>query len=351
MNRFASAVVLFLLLAVSVHAAPATQPVELAEVTTTDDLQKQPAIDVPGVGKVRLGISSAEAGLGPCRVVFCLQESQDHREIERAHRREFRGEERDLGPLRVAWKWEKEVVAVEDITRMARVNPKLPATFQTSVPLRQAGKVTITVYTPAGQVLASRTFDVDEAAKKTWQQFATWPEEPADAETPARVEPHPEPVVPRVESLYTATRKGDLLDLARPSLKLTLKDNLFTIDAGEQIMMDQPAENLAARWWVNGQPRQEAHAVKCGAAMQAAAVRETKQMKVSFGLPSNLGDFRVGDKIAVQVMYSSGGFELASDGRVHAAQAMPAEGGPILAVSDKLEFVVTEAMVKDRAKP
>lgn len=333
-----------LLLAAVAHAAPATRPTELVEVKTADDLQKQPLINVPGVGDVRLGIGPMDADLGPWRIVYCLLEKEDNKEIERAHHHPPRGEEFDLGRLRIGVEWERMMVQAEDITKMARLALKLPVVHQTVIPIFNTGKVTISVYAPGGPVIASTTMTIDKRIDSPWQQFAMLRGEKAgDGEPETVVAKADDRVVPQLETTRAwAPEKRETLGPIEPRLKLSLKDGVFTIDSGERKMIDMPDENLLARWWVNDKPATQAGLKQQQAA--ARAVRETSMLQVLFGLPDNLKAAKAGDKVTLQVMYCPEGFQ-----SVGMKQAMKSHDSPDamgLAVSNKLEITLTDAMLK-----
>jgi hypothetical protein len=284
-------------------------------------------------------------------MVYCLHEEYDPRGVEQPPlARGFRGEMHELGPLEVGLRWEpakQQLQHVKEITRAIR-NP--PVLYQALVPLRRSGKAKLTIYSPGGGELAWTAMAVAKADPSPWQRFATvdW-----TAEKPAATAAVPaDRVVPKVEEERPVKDEKDLpLAPAAPLLKLSLKDGVFLIDAGKQEMEDRPEELLLARWWVDGEPAAMDVAREPRQMAEARKVEYASQMKVAFGLPANLAGVRVGDKLTLQVMYSPDGFEPAEpEQQFQRLMRARRSDGVGLAISNKLEFTVTEAMLQRPAE-
>ena len=333
-------------------ALPTTRPDQLAEVQNLDELRQQPLFDIPGVGKLRLGIAPYDSELGPWRVVFALQEGDASEAEEYGELDPPDGEPHELGPLEVYACGEsshrvKALQAVQCGCRMAFAGQEL---HQVVVPLTETGNVHIKVMTPAGHFVAETIMKVDVVEPSPWQPFAMtkWRDDSDDPDIVVSGEAYS--VVPTLEtSTDCATDSNMSLLPVDPQLKLALKDGVFTVGGGKRELLEDPAQTLLARWWLNG------HAVPAPCTDPTSAANDqanstASKVEVKFGLPGNLGDAKVGDKVMLQVLYCSGGFEAVSDKAdsqdLEAVQDASEKDAMDLAISNKLEFVVTEAMLK-----
>ena len=334
--RYAIALMVVVLLAGFAQAAPTTRP--LAEIRSADELEKQPAIDLPGGGTVKLGIGPLDPDLGPWRIVYAKFDGDAaDRDIQ------IPGDAIQLGPLFVRCDWDDRPLA--DISKISIDRAKRAKSDEPErciVPIGQAGKAVIRVMTGKGEDIAVLPIEVAKPIASPWRTFASRQRQPGQESFV--VTDNGAAIIPRMASFGGAVMKRD--QAAKPAthpadpLTLSLADGVFTIDSNVGPLMSWADENLLARWWVDGQPRMPTGKQKLQQQSMGRAVGQTKQFRVGFALPDDLADLKPGARIAVQLMYCSGGQQPAPDRHQHQLQQVMPGGNNDLLLSNRLEFVI-----------
>ena len=262
------------------------------------------------------------------------------------------------------------------------------------VPTAWKGKFRLEVVTQDGKLLAERLVTVDKPASHCWWTFARvahrrregepmcvvvrrsvpawpafqefraiWPPEDrevkfvGDPPLPGRIPMGFDWLRYYAGRIGRAVREGEV----PCGLALSLEKGVFVVKCEAKMRRD-PDHRLLARWWVNGKsvtwtkPRD----ALLDDIMRARAVSYGKEMTVGFGLPARLGDLKVGDKVALQVLYTPGKHQWFHNpnemvfGRALQKLAVMTAGSheavhvPML--SNRIEFEVTEAMLDQRKK-
>ncbi len=364
-----AAIYLLLCLPGNLRAAPTTQP--LQEIASPEELSplaagmmskqsstqpaKQTRITLPTGEKVRLAIGPLDAELGPWRIVYCVLEEDgtanksEHPEV---------GDGESLGPLwvRCDVKDSGSETKVEKRDRVEwgemGIKKVLPITYQALVPIKP-GPAVIRVATSAKKVVAEIAVDGPKDLVTPWRPFSrdNFQRTPAGERFgPALiVSEHNAPVIPYLAQVFDPAKKSKKVPDANPAplaeLKLSLKDGLFTVDAGPMKIQDD--DSLLARWWVNGKLQLPDPKARQFLFEKARMVREESVLNVGFALPNDLKNCAVADHIAVQVLYSKGGWKYFPSDRRSPSLAMRAdEFSPDLAISNRLEFTLTAEQLK-----
>jgi len=355
-----------LVLAVASNAFAA----EIADVRTLDDLLALAPIEAAGGYKVRVGISDAGPAAGPVMVLYCWAERSSGAATRPTTGESYDGAAEELGPLlfEIAWPLQDRI---EQRRRLVQIQEQIgPSLYAASVPLEPLRKAKVVMRDRAETLVAERALPI-ERPPHVWHAFVREVFGKNGAVS-AVVADEPSPAVVR---LCGGIPRNDGPPTTRPAsmtlfrieddpspqspLTLSLHDGAFVLKCSAGKLLDLPAELLLARWWVNGKPvaamkdpKRRQHAMQ-----QARAVRETGDLRIAFGLPDFLGDVKAGDRVSVQVIYSPDGWEPVSvEGqmrqmmqRMQRLRSMNAPLWPI--VSNRIEFVLTEEMLKERDHP
>ncbi len=342
---------------------PATAPVLLSMATIPDvatfaDLLSQPAVRV-GDWDCRVGVADPGEIAGPIRQLYCLADWKGVGEAVNGSGTSTNGDA--LGPLKLLLNWDGDKTRVADIQRQISSWGKgARFLFMSSVMLARPGVCTVSlVGERSDQPIWARKLTINPPASSAWQRFAAWsPVHALDANVSkvAAVVSTFDGASPIVSGTSEQDElwKGEIPGIVHadaPGLKLSIKDKRFAVDSGDSLMLDWPDENLMARWCVNGKPI--VPIVSPESAQQASKGRQvnfTKHVEVGFGLPTDIGDVKPGDTVALQVMYSPGPITAVS-ADAHLIQTAHSreskKTGHLLTptVSNKLEFVLTQELL------
>ena len=138
---------------------------------------------------------------------------------------------------------------------------------------------------------------------------------------------------------------------APPTLKLSLEKEVFVIRSAATLI-EQPEHYLLARWWVNGKlaaAKLDDAREKFGRGLEPL-IKGTRKMGVGFGLPASLGPLKAGDRVTLQVLYTPSRYQRITKNRwpdklARAMMDLLPDMVSLPQLSNKLEFVVTEAML------
>ena len=331
-----------LLLATLAHAAPTTRP--LAEVASADELDKQPAINLPGGGTVKLGIGPLDPEMGPWRLVYAKFEG----ELDKKPHFEGRvsGDAVWLGSLQVRCDWEDQRRAVEMIKMIGQERAKSTDPDRCIVPVLRSGKAVIRVQAGKGEEIAALPIEVKDPIPSPWRTFAAARHQAGPQKFV--VSDHGVAMIPRMESFGGGAMKHDNIPngTTRPAepLTLSLADGVFEIESNVGPLMNWADESLLARWWVDGKLRMPTGKMQAMQQSMQRMVGTTRLFRIDYALPDDLADLKPGTKVAVQVMYCSGGKEFAPVGGTQMMQQKAMTSSPSeLLLSNRLEFVIPAA--------
>lgn len=357
--------------------AMAAEP--LAKVYTLEQLQKQPPLSLPGGGVVRLGYCDGGADSGPWALVYCLC-SGDARHLAITSN--------SLGPVQLEAKWGDQLRMEQDAKMKVPANAgKEPYLYCGAVLLHRKGTCHIAIQTLEHKVLAETDIKVEQPRACYWYSFAQFSRQGDEQliitrKTPFAAYPCYDGTLPvmslgetklmspeRLPSITTNCLPGaiplkeewmgyytrEMRKEPADPLQLMLKDNQFITEARSLKMLDWPDTQLLARWWVNGKAIVPPIAEVQEAEDMARQLTIGKQMQVTFGLPDTLGELKVGDKVALQVLYVPDGYEALPKSAIQ-QEAMKArrfrdneDTIPVPMLSNRLEFTLTAAMLAGRS--
>jgi hypothetical protein len=358
-------------------------PIEIAQVHSLAELKAQPLISVAGNWQVRLGWADSGPDGGPWKLVYCYAEYLGR---DRAPKIPAisRGQAVTLGPVQVL---------VTDPDSSETAPPVLgpgwdlgttigrEGVFCATVPAAWPGRYRLSVFDAQRQKVAETILEIEEPQPCYWQELAdlVWEQSPIGPQSAVALDPAA--VRPTFESLRPVWNPGREAETKQadatpglpgqvPGARFWMGDYALSAAAGEDprglsltrqgrnLLIQSrlpiflgPDMNMAARWWVNGE------AVEVG--LSDTPVLDTNlkmpeggtEMRVGLRLPATLGELRVGDKVAVQVMYVPGRVERILESReysvVRTAQRISTMTNlPLL--SNRLELEVEPWMLVGR---
>ena len=144
---------------------------------------------------------------------------------------------------------------------------------------------------------------------------------------------------------WATMKESDLKKAEEHPLKLSLETGKLLISRGGQMLEEMPEDRLLARWWVNGKAVAAPAFERPDARAFSGHVKVIPELTVAFGYPSSLGKVKVGDKVALQVMYCPQGFLLSPELMLMHAIAERMNSANFPMVSNKIEFVITPEMI------
>jgi len=381
-GRMIGITILTILFALSIgHAEPkvtksklsgvATRP--LPEVKTLADLEASPLVTLPAGDQVHVGVSPADPGLGPWRVVYCLVDVDSGK--DGAFGDESYGDFDPLGPLLVRPAWASDCGAA--VASRGRLRYDAPQNgrqlFSTLVPLCNPDReysidVRLIVLAPGNTQFETPRADVERDTRSPWRPMLAC-REPSKKDDPPvlamrtdAVEAVPTlngdaRVLPAVNVSAPATQPAASLGTPERAIELSLEDGSLHIETGRRTMPDSFRDVFLVRWWSNGKPvtppiakqRNPDEAMMDEQAMTAEDARR-HELKVPLKLPVDLRSAKAGDTVAVQVIYSAGGFAVMDRDTPGAAKACREHDelhstALEFAISNRLDIVMTPELL------
>jgi hypothetical protein len=387
------AFLLALVIVVRAASSPAetpAKPAEIPDVRSLSDLRTLSAAHVLEHWDIRLGLCDAGNEAGPWRLLYTHTKYIGPPDSPR--RLAAPGVVPAGARAMACVSFTLERSAERRRPAMARVRRSPPTArgkdderlYAAALPAAYKGDWVVTVWSPKGKAIARRALRVAADETCAWRVFACrvgrqryavervcrpampiypssrpiWTR-PAGKQVeflraargkvgflPGRLPPWPGYEPRYFDGLLVARRKGEF----RYPLRLTREGGDFVVRS-RAAMIDWPGKLLLARWWVNGKPAASKPPRK---AIEEARelphqVRDVRELRVELAVPAGLGRLRAGDKLALQVMYTEGGYELVRP--PSPPQAMIRADGrhrwpayqPML--SNRLEVVVTKAIL------
>lgn len=353
----------------------------IADVDSLAALEKVAPIQAGSEWKVRLGLGEAGRDAGPWKLLYCLAEYVGKGEKQEVGRR---ADGTELGPL------------VFTVTPVGQVRMKIleaksegmsklqrRGLYLNRVLLADKGEYDLRVLAADGTLVAERRLAVTEVRPCPWQSFG----EPVQHElrqqeghlyeawlglgekaalprysglssllSPDRVvkieqdDPLPGQLPGRSmldQELWGGPgRKPQKIGEEAHGLKLSLDGEVLTIRCGAKLL-DWPDRNLLVRWWLNGKAVEPERATTFTLEELQRKIVTTDSMRVRLRLAGD--KFKVGDKLAVQVLYTLHGWEpLMVNGNkemlMHLA-TFSQHPAVIPMTSNRLEIEVTEKLL------
>jgi hypothetical protein len=373
------------LLSAALSASADEKRAQIPDVRSLDGLRRlRPALVLDG-WEVRLALADPGPDAGPWKLLYCHATylgAPDGRWRPLPTPGRTAGE-CVLGPISYALRPALTKETVCSLARMfdPRQEKDVERLYAAGIPTAFRGDWRLSVWSPKSKRIGERVFKVPADRPCAWRVFARRPGRgkaivetacrPAMPRYPARVpiwrrrggeqtarhKPRPGgfgflpgrlPPWPQYEARYYGgkLRAVKVGEFPYP-LELSLKDGRFVVRANVP-MIDWPEDMLLARWWADGKllrtrpPRRPAVLRK----QRARLVRQTRELRVAFALPRDLGKLRVGRKVTVQVMYAESEYEPLCPVRPRLLHAEPARSPacpPLL--SNKLTFALTKEML------
>lgn len=358
---------------------------EVVEVDSLTALRKLAPVTIGERWQVRVALADAGAEAGPWKLLYCLATWVGEGEPSL----DFKGEEPGavLGP--VFYRLAGEGLEPERSRAALASSAPREGLYCAVVPVAYKGRRELRVMASDTRLLMQRTLRVEEPAVCYWQELAVMrdhlvEDQPAflvtcgktfaalpmfDSQTPVwRIDGDrkvlslgPERGLPgRVpmdlsfdlgaHAPQEELREGDV----PAPLRLALRDDVLVINSPVE-MLNWPDLHLLARWWVNNRPIVPQRSGGLRAIHLGRAIHYQDGMQLGFGLPACLGPLKVGDKVRLQVLYSPGGIiqlpskDLGLD-LVQRLATPRRDAAVVPLLSNPLEFVVTEAMLAQRAE-
>jgi hypothetical protein len=341
----------------------------IPDVKTLSDLRRLPVVHTADGWDVQVGMTDPGTDAGPYRLLYCLG----------SHEMENVEDVSDLGPLRVelATPGTKEVRDVLKAAISSRTQPRLSCQ---AVAVGWIDDSVIRLYR-GDKLLMERSLGKSDHRPCYWLGFAS-PGRPEDR-SKLRIDPDPRPRCPKIDQfanlLYdgesrtrgATTRPLPPEDSTLPGgsvltdewmafysvdakkinpLNLKFENNTIEISA-DGVTLDEPTQQLLARWWVNDRPIAVDPNIKPG--LQSLAMKQMKKepLAVPLDLPKFLGDLKIGDKIGLQLMYTEESQRLPGTHpssvdqmtRMHRIQQYP-----IPLISNRLDIIVDDHLLSLR---
>ena len=399
------------LAAASVAGALAGAPPGIAEVRSLAELRKRAPVLREGDWELRFGLADGGEAAGNWRLLYCLA-SYVGREAKPGSpepiERMF-GSATHLGPVsymshpvfehpqQCVVGVGKRMVGVMYMGQYGQRGEFVEELYCGTVPLVGKEDIRVQVYSRDLERIAETILPLKAEPGRHWQRFlAPRKDEGKDPPPPAVILARPFAAVPSYSSfapVWAAKRgdeerltpKGECMPgqlppaggyesrylMSRPDpnsallppadaeeanrmpLSLTLADGQFVLESRRIVRLDEPADCLLARWWVNDRPVAAPLCEEPPQAIRDKAVRmldleRRAPLRIPAALPQTLGPVKPGDRIALQVMYCPAGFKVLGDlARRQELVKCGADGffpafQPLL--SNRLEFQATSAM-------
>ncbi len=361
-------------------------PAEIAAVGSMTDLLDQPAIAVAGDWKVRLGWADASPGGEPWELLYCWAEYTGT--DGKPALPQTKDDPRDpLGPVRFRVSDPDKKARLEVMEKSIaqdRAAPPTRALYAAVVPVAWNGRYEVSVFGADGREVGRAMLTIDKPRPCLWQTLGML--NPAArtaggpwvvmASSPTAVYPWIDGAAPAWTPLIDPTladltaKKGlpGQLPVAAawlppkygpPPDKLGEPDLALSLDGGDLVVrsrgpINTDADlNLAARWWVNGEPVPAPPADAARLLQEARKIETGTEARLPLILPQALGRLKAGDKVGLQVLYSPAMLRPLTADRNHEQLEALAAAEPVNVplLSNRLDFAVTEAMLKGRPAP
>lgn len=305
--------------------APVEPAAPIAVVKTWSDLQNRPAIKVPGGPTVRVGIESKSIVRHGGVLVYLLLEGDTW-----AHA----GRTGALGPLKILVEPEQQRERVKVLEQMGRQvrNAEWAGAqqllFVATVPYEPGGALTVSLLSGPERVIAqTKLIPADDEAQPWFAFTGAAHRNGVQLGDEAVTDVMPDlnrTVVPEYDGdrPFDWSRKGDPAKPERalprlspndgPTITVTPKrvgeSNELIVKFPEQVMTAAIAHNLAARWWVDGEPvvvtlRPEREQQ----AEQARRFVRSDTLRLKLDIPDgSFGNFG-GERVEVELLYCPDG--------------------------------------------
>jgi len=323
-------------------------------------LRSQPAHEIDGGVKVKLGI---EADVGPqwsSVLVYCLVEEADGKQFNKKL-----DHDNVIGPMDIeiekvgAPKQLKSFMSMESAADPGKENQL----FVRSVALTEVGEYSIKFFQRSDQkLIASATIKSVRDAYHPWMPFGRPTGKHGDEDDELITDfaatrsggislPAYDGIMPILsygsEEVPTVGAKlpKAIPAEADPELKLTAETKggglILNLESDVAFIMAGADRHYLMRWWVNGKPFVPAEEIKdVEKEMEGFAIRFGKRQRIHIEFsPEHLGA-ESGDKVGLQLLYLLNGWEFVSPEPQMLSEMNDAEVSPLTRLSNKVEFVV-----------
>lgn len=323
---------------------PAPPAVEIAVVKTWDALAKRPAIALPEGPTVRVGIEADTIAPQGGVLVYLLLDGDKWT---------GGGNRNVLGPLKIkveAKHRHEHIKIVDQQVRQVRNAEWAGAKqllFVATIPYEPGGELTVSLMHGAERVVARTQLAIADEPTQPWFGFRAAGQRNRiqnGQEVIADIVPIlSNTVVPKFggDRPFDWVRKGDEAERERPLPRLIpTKGPTITLTAKrigetheliaklpEQVMTSSIAQNLAARWWVDGEPVVVSLEEQVQEQLQQARrfVR-SNHVRLRLDIPDgSFGNFG-GERVEVELMYCPDGVVTTSDAQLRMVEQMFVHG-------------------------
>ena len=311
----------FLMVIVFWSSSPARAEQEappIPVVKTLADLRGLSPLTLADGKQVRIGITESAAEGSPWRLLYCLPVDPKAPPVNPDGDPEER-----LGPVIVRVVRDKTVAEITGSVQTQELQQHVRESFYcTAIPVFNEGTFHVEVVENVGKTeqnappILRSAIEVKSGAACHWRRFAERAGELyAVAANPGAARPrysgmvaHEWPADLRDDQLVNGFDSAHPLELA---LDQSVAEPKLIVKCAVD-MIDSPDEHLLACWWVNGKPVNAApENVKAAQRLQQKGwrIHFAKEMDLVFTLPRTLGPLKVGDKVALRLMYSPAGIK------------------------------------------
>lgn len=324
--------------------APAPPAAEIAVVKTWDDLAERPPIQLPEGPTVRVGVEANTITPNGGVLVYLLLEG------DKWARGGHRGV---LGPLKIEVETEqkRELEHVKEQLLRQVQNAEWAGAerllFVATIPHEPGGALAVSLMHGAERVVAKTKLAIAEEPMQSWFAF----DGAAHRNRIANGEEFVSDIVPDLsrsvvpkfagDRPFDWVRKGDEAERGRklpgliptegPTITLAAKrvgeTHELIVKLPEQVMSSAIAQNLAARWWIDGEPVLTPLAEEQEELQQHAnRFVRSNQLRLKLDIPDgSFGKFG-GERIEVELMYCPDGAIDTSDSQQRLMQQMFVHG-------------------------
>jgi hypothetical protein len=341
----------------------------IPDVKTLADLRKLPAIHTDTGYDVRVGMADPGNDAGPYRILYCLaKRTADAPEKPIHYHGSF-----ILGPLAVEVIEPKTAIDKLASLQQSAASESTEQLFIEPLPTGWTDDAVVRLL-DGDKTLLERKLGKADQRPMYWSGFARravsqtkpsvvdpkpWPACPGstvagriglDVATGATTRPViPEDApLPGSDTIAPGWRKFLYPSTQGELITLSLENDSFILKSAGPALVESPTDQLLARWWVNGRPVEVPDdnvpaTVQHGGGRQPSA---TRHASVAFDLPKMLGDLKPGDRVGLQLLWSSGTRHLSE----HRQEAMLIKSAQITACpvpipTNRLDFTIDEHLL------
>jgi hypothetical protein len=306
-------------------------------VRTWEDLKAQPAIELGGGVRVRLGLEADRIPQWSGAYLYCLAEN---------YVRQGSGVGRPVGPVRVDFVVDgprlDEAKEVYEWGRQIAERPTGNCLYVRPLTVHVAGRFRLTVTGPKGRTIAQAFVDGTREAFHPWMP---WLDGLHDPKTPGEGIALPqvdgfEPIE-SVESgvIRTGPLPRYLPGDRQPKLTIEVKDNEIVIRSETDFTTSRPDYHFLARWWVNDRPFLPKQLKVCRSSVGYGLVSEDTELQLTFEFRPERLRAKAGDKIGLQLMHAEGEWQWCTEHPWAHGGGSFRRGGENVRVSNRIDFI------------